>query len=83
MKKLPAEPLAYVFAELWDAFVDSVPELDGAHIETIIERTGLAAWRAANELDVKISKGDLEVGDAILCLTPEGLDTVTRGRETR
>lgn len=74
----PAEPLAWVFAELWEAFTDHCWALDGADLERLIETSGLAFWRPATEEDVKNTKIDLEVGDAILCLTDEGRDVVNR-----
>ncbi len=78
----PANPLAFVFAELWATFLDN-QELDGFQLEQIIEHTGLATWREATEEDVKASKIELELGDPILCLTKEGLAVVAEGRKVK
>jgi hypothetical protein len=79
----PVHPLEFVFAQMWEAFIDGASELDGHEIEDIIEKSGLAVWRPATVDDVKRTNVDLEVGDAILCLTPEGIAVVNKGRETK
>jgi hypothetical protein len=78
----PAEPLAYVFAELWDVFLEG-GALEAFDIERIIEMTGLAAWREATEDDVKNTTMEIEAGDPILCLTEEGKEIVMEGRKTK
>jgi hypothetical protein len=74
----PRDPLAFVFAQMWEAFIES-SELDAYNLEKIIERSGLATWRTATEADVKRAQYDLEVGDPILCLTDEGMLVLARG----
>jgi hypothetical protein len=78
----PLVPLAYIFTELWDAFLDGYA-MEGFDMERVLEMSGLATWREANEDDVKNSKVDLEVGDPILCLTEEGKKIVMEGRKTK
>jgi hypothetical protein len=71
--------LARLFADVWDAF------LGGFYPDTEVwlERTGLVEWRPATEADIADHAGwELEVGDALLCLTEEGKRIVREGRST-
>jgi hypothetical protein len=81
--KTPIDPLAYVFAELWEAFTDGSLDIDGPDIERIIETTGLATWDIATREDVKNTFAEIEEGDAILRLTAEGRAVVSKGRQMK
>ena len=67
--KIPIDPLAYVFAELWEAFTDGSLDIDGPDIERASSKTtGLATWDIATREDVKNTFAEIEEGDAILRL---------------
>lgn len=71
---------ARLFAVLWDAFVDGVG-IDACDLESLVDCTGLAVWLPATAEDVARFDGlEIEVGDMLLKLTPEGRRLVTEGR---
>jgi len=71
---------ARLLAVLWDAFVDGVG-IDASDLESMVELTGLAVWLPATPEDVQAHDGlEIEVGDMLLKLTPEGRRLVTEGR---
>jgi hypothetical protein len=67
---MPAEPLAALFAELWELSMDG-GTLDCSGLQDMLARTGLAVWREATEADVR-DGSIFEVGDPLLALTEEG-----------
>ena len=67
---MPAEPLAALFAELWELSLDG-GTLDCSGVQDMLARTGLAVWREATEADVR-GNSAFEVGDSLLALTEEG-----------
>jgi hypothetical protein len=76
---MPAEPLAALFAELWELSLDG-GTLDCSGVQDMLARTGLAVWREATEADVR-DDSTFEVGDPLLALTEEGTRIVRAARE--
>ena len=76
---MPAEPLAALFAELWELSLDG-GTLDCSGVQDMLVRTGLAVWREATEADVR-GNSAFEVGDSLLALTEEGTRIVRAARE--
>jgi hypothetical protein len=64
---------------VWRAFIDGCG-IDGADVEDMIERTGLAEWGEATAADVSRLGAEYEVGDPILRLPEEGRRVVCAAR---
>lgn len=80
--KTPVSPMAFMFAQIWDAFLANT-EIGYFELETLIEQTGFAVWGEATREEVKESGADLEVGDAILRLTEAGKAIIAEGRRMK
>jgi hypothetical protein len=70
-----------LFVDIWDAFLNGVG-IDEAHVENLLERTGLAEYRPATEVEIANHPGwELELGDTILALTERGCQVVREARQ--
>ena len=73
--------LCRLFAACWEAFTEGMG-IDPQDLESMLDHSGLAVWLPATEEDVQAwgDKFELEVGDMLLKLTPEGRRLATEGR---
>jgi hypothetical protein len=63
--------LAVLFVYVWGAFIEGVG-IDQADLEGVLEKTGLAEFRAATAIEAAAMGDEYEPGDTILALTEDG-----------
>jgi hypothetical protein len=74
------QKLAAFFRVMWGYFIDDAT-IDGADLQTALERSGLTVWREATAQDAERSDY-IEEGDSILCPNDEG-KAIIRGEHPR
>lgn len=73
----PADRFAAI---MWGYFLEGC-SIDGVDLQTAIEQSGLGESRPALATDIDGTKwaGEIEVGDSLTFLTPDGKACVNRG----